>query len=239
MSWTNVKLIYCRELRDQLRDRRTLFTIVVLPLLLYPILAMLAFQVQQFRKEYPSKVLVVGAEGLPAQPPLFQDGHFAAAICPERECPLLELELSEAVARGATDQDVAATATADLRAGRWDAVVYFPREFSRRLAVAQAAHAHSTETSLPQPEIFLSTASDKSQVAHTRVTNVLSRWRDEMIAGNLKKNNLPVTAVAPFDLANTDVAEPVQARAAIWSKVLPFVLLVWALTGAFYPAVDL
>ena len=239
MSWTNVKLIYCRELRDQMRDRRTLFTIVVLPLLLYPVLAMLVFQVQQFRKEYPSRVLVVGAEGLPAQPPLLQDGHFAAAICPERECQLLELELSEVVVPSATDQDMAATATTDLRAGRWDAVVYFPREFSHRLAVAQAAHGHSTETSLPQPEIFLSTASDKSQVAHTRVTTVLSRWRDEMIAGNLKKNNLPVTAVAPFDVANTDVAEPVQARAAIWSKVLPFVLLVWALTGAFYPAVDL
>ena len=70
MSWTNVKLIYCRELRDQMRDRRTLFTIVVLPLLLYPILAMLVFQVQQFRKEYPSKILVVGAEALPAEPPL-------------------------------------------------------------------------------------------------------------------------------------------------------------------------
>ena len=38
MSWTNVKLIYCRELRDQLRDRRTLFMIAVLPLVLYPLL---------------------------------------------------------------------------------------------------------------------------------------------------------------------------------------------------------
>ena len=36
-----------------------------------------------------------------------------------------------------------------------------------------------------------------------------------------------------------DVAEPTRAQAAIWSKLLPFVLLVWALTGAFYPAVDL
>src|ERR1700704_1399760 len=106
MSWTNVKLIYCRELRDQLRDRRTLFTIVVLPLLLYPILAMLVFQVQQFRKEYPSKILVVGAEELPASPLLLENGHFAANVCPERERRLLEMELSEAVARGATDEEV-------------------------------------------------------------------------------------------------------------------------------------
>ncbi|MBC7856573.1 MAG: CPBP family intramembrane metalloprotease [Pirellulaceae bacterium] len=239
MSWTNVKLIYCRELRDQMRDRRTLFTIFVLPLLLYPILAMLAFQMQQFRKEYPSKILVVGAEGLPPQPLLFEDGHFALSVCPEKECLLLEMELSEAVAQGATDDEVAATATAELRAGKWDAVVHFPREFSRRLAAAQATDSDVTKNPLPQPEIFLSTASDKSQVAHTRVTAVIGRWRDAIIAGNLKQNNLPVTAIAPFNLANTDVAEPVQARAALWAKVLPFVLLVWALTGAFYPAVDL
>jgi len=27
MNWSNVKLIFLREVRDQLRDRRTLFTI--------------------------------------------------------------------------------------------------------------------------------------------------------------------------------------------------------------------
>src|ERR1700741_435718 len=32
---------------------------------------------------------------------------------------------------------------------------------------------------------------------------------------------------------------PTQRSAAMWSKILPFVLLIWALTGAFYPAVDL
>lgn len=239
MSWTNVKLIYCRELRDQMRDRRTLFTIVVLPLLLYPILAMLVFQVQQFRKESASKVLVIGAEGLPPQPLLLENGHFSPAVCSESESQLLELKLDELGVQGRSNEEVAATATAAVRDGKFDAVVYFPREFSRRLEEAHENSNNFSESALPQPEIFISTASDKSQVAHTRVTSVLGRWRDAMIAGNLKQKNLPVTAIAPFDLANTDVAEPVQARAAIWSKVLPFVLLVWALTGAFYPAVDL
>ena len=57
MSWTNVKLIFLRELRDQLRDRRTLFTILVLPLLLYPLMGMSVFQVQQFLKEHASKAI--------------------------------------------------------------------------------------------------------------------------------------------------------------------------------------
>src|SRR4051812_40725393 len=239
MSWTNVKLIYCRELRDQMRDRRTLFTIFVLPLLLYPILAMLVFQVQQFRKEHPSKILVVGGEGLPSTPQLFADGHFAAALCSEKESQLLKVAVSHALSRGASEQEIEASATADWGAGQFDEVVSFPREFSRRPADAQAASPETTSSKLPQPAIFLSSASDKSQIARERVGAILGRWRDAIIAENLKQNHLPVTAAAPFDLASTDVAEPVRARAAIWSKLLPFVLLVWALTGAFYPAVDL
>ena len=44
MNWRNIRLIYAREIRDQLRDRRTLFMIAVLPLLLYPLLGMSVFQ---------------------------------------------------------------------------------------------------------------------------------------------------------------------------------------------------
>ena len=38
MSFANVRLIFARELRDQLRDRRTLFVIAVLPMLLREVL---------------------------------------------------------------------------------------------------------------------------------------------------------------------------------------------------------
>ena len=40
MNWKNVRLIFMRELRDQLRDRRTLFMITILPVLLYPMLGL-------------------------------------------------------------------------------------------------------------------------------------------------------------------------------------------------------
>ena len=38
MSWSNLFVIFRREVLDQLRDRRTLFMIFVFPILLYPIL---------------------------------------------------------------------------------------------------------------------------------------------------------------------------------------------------------
>ena len=38
MNWSRVGLIFGKEVRDQVRDRRTLFMVFVLPILLYPIL---------------------------------------------------------------------------------------------------------------------------------------------------------------------------------------------------------
>src|SRR5215213_1602395 len=79
MQFRNVKLIYLREMRDQLRDRRTLFLIAVLPLLLYPLLGTSFFQLSQFLQHHDAKVLVVGAEQLEDiawAPPLVEDSHF-------------------------------------------------------------------------------------------------------------------------------------------------------------------
>ena len=53
------------------------------------------------------------------------------------------------------------------------------------------------------------------------------------------ESNIPIAATQPFTVVNTDVAAEGSRQAAVWSKILPFIVLVWALTGAFYPAIDL
>ena len=58
MNWNNVKLIFSREVRDQLRDRRTLFMIFVLPLLMYPLLGTSILQISQFLRAQPTRVLL-------------------------------------------------------------------------------------------------------------------------------------------------------------------------------------
>src|SRR6185312_3951881 len=70
MRWSNVLLIFRREVRDQLRDRRTLFMIFVLPILLYPILGIGLSQLATAFEQKPRRVIVIGAESLPKSPPL-------------------------------------------------------------------------------------------------------------------------------------------------------------------------
>ena len=73
MNWSHVKLIFHREVRDQLRDRRTMFTICILPLLLYPLMGMVMMQVAQFHREQHVTIGVIGYENWPADSPLITE----------------------------------------------------------------------------------------------------------------------------------------------------------------------
>src|SRR4029077_7533782 len=70
VRWSNVFVIFRREVRDQIRDRRTLFMIFVLPILLYPILGIGVVKFASALEQKPRLVVVVGAEFLPPAPAL-------------------------------------------------------------------------------------------------------------------------------------------------------------------------
>ena len=83
LNWRNVSLILHREVRDQLRDRRTLFMVAVLPLLLYPALGLGMMQLTVLFREQPRTVVVLGADNLPQVPALVEHDRFAVGWFPE------------------------------------------------------------------------------------------------------------------------------------------------------------
>lgn len=78
MNWKNIKLIFLREVRDQLRDRRTLFMVAVLPLLLYPALVIGIAQMKSALVEQVRNVVVVGVDEIPS-PNLIQENRFVSS----------------------------------------------------------------------------------------------------------------------------------------------------------------
>ncbi|RIK81445.1 MAG: CPBP family intramembrane metalloprotease domain-containing protein [Planctomycetota bacterium] len=270
MQWKNVSLIYHREMRDQLRDRRTLFLIAVLPLLLYPLLGTSFFQLTQFLRDHTAKVLVVGGRqlhGVDWLPKLLDDGRFDAALFERpdqrdslelvsaRDFPALEQDLRKGKrlrTEGAADGQLPETETDEaafdnaarqlLDSGQVEAVLVFPTGFKERLREVRRAlleRQAGDAADLPEPIILFNSANDKSQLTQLRVEQVLRRWRSDVTEVNLTASDVPVEATSPFELRPRDMAEAEQRQAAVWSKILPFFVFIWALTGAFYPAVDL
>jgi sodium transport system permease protein len=247
MKLSNVKLIFLREVRDQLRDRRTLFMIFVLPLLLYPLLGMSFFQVVQFMHEHPARVQIIGLKPIDDLPALVEGDRIAEGWLggPMKDNPIA-VELAEQPS-DKTGDEIATEAKEAIRSEKFQTVVYFPADFGDQLeALRKQMVDRDTGKSqggavpaIPQPVVYFSGADEKSQFTHSRVEAALRRWTDAIGQKLLKDSNLPSVAAHPFEMQQSDVAELAQRQAVVWSKILPFVLLIWALTGAFYPAIDL
>jgi sodium transport system permease protein len=237
MNWRNVRLIFAREIRDQLRDRRTLFMIVVLPLLLYPLVGMSLFQVINFMQEHAAKVLVIGGEQLSTDPPLIVKGEFNSKLFASLKAEkLIDMDsfshlAPEAPAESPADrlQRQILGGEAELDLGDYEVAVYFPPDFAEKMAAGED----------PSPLVFHNTSQKKSQTANRRMMSVLIRWKQLLVEEKLLANNLPVTTTRPFVIEQRDVASEEHRGSAVWSILLPIVLIIWALTGAFYPAVDL
>ncbi len=239
MNWSNVRLIFLREVRDQLRDRRTLFTIAVLPVLLYPLLGMTFLQVAQFMHEQPTRVLLMGAEHLPGRPPLVVSDHFAAEICGPADAALLKLEIDRERPASLSVEDLRARAKEVLESRQFAAVVYIPPDFAQQVEqFGERRKELAAIGTLGGPQLVYNAASDKSRVAYARVQRVLANWRRAFVRDYLKQHDLPANVVDPFSIQQVDVSVATRRQAALWSKILPFVVFIWALTGAFYPAVD-
>lgn len=249
MNWHNVWLIWARETRDQLRDRRMLFMICVLPILLYPLLGTSFMQLAQFMKKHESTVWIVGAEQLrdtPDLPALIENGRFAEDLFGSpHEAQLLHVE--EHSVEGESEDDVITEARRELLAGKIDAVVYFPDGFAEKLAGIhrllrnrEPSDAEPTEPVVdPQPIVLYHSPRDSSPMAQIRVDRAIDRWQAKIVERNLQESHVPINITQPFELESIDVAGREQKQAALYSKLLPFIVFLWALTGAFYPAVDL
>jgi sodium transport system permease protein len=135
MTFANVKLIVAREIRDQLRDRRTLFVIVVLPILVYPLLGMSFLQVSQFLQQQSLRVLVMGAADLHDLPPLLENNQFAESLFTDpKQAKLLEVDTSEKPQPAQTkDSDPRAEARQKVASGKYDVILYFPADFRQQL----------------------------------------------------------------------------------------------------------
>jgi sodium transport system permease protein len=265
MNWHNVRLIYAREIRDQLRDRRTLFMIAVLPLLLYPLLGMSVFQLSQFLRTSEPHVVIVGSEQITDQnglPALFKEGRFAPDLFDDpTDAERFVLDF-EGPRNGAAEGSEGPTNVAQLdrtqrrlETGEVDVALYFPADFGRRLRELHSAVESSGQPAdgrsqasgrlapnvndIPQPEILYNSAREKSRVAHSQVEQLLDTWKSQIVRENLLASRVPANIARPFELRPRDVAGRPEQQARVWSKILPFVLFIWALTGAFYPAVDL
>lgn len=256
MNWTNVKRIFNREIRDQLRDRRTLFTTLILPLMMYPILGLLMLQIAQFVSETSSKVHVIGKDAIADLPVLFDNKKFTDGHAPEAG-KLLDLDFFEGSEQSTSEVYDHAKKLVD--SDEFDAVIVFPADLQQYILALRTevefrenegsvvedsqlddSALKSGEIVLPQgPQIVFNSVDDRSKIARKRITQVLESWQLSIKQTLFQAANIPLKIADPVAIVDRDTAPEESRTAALWASIIPMLLLMWTLSGAFYPAVDL
>jgi sodium transport system permease protein len=228
VRWSNLLVIFLHEVRDQIRDRRTLFMIFVLPILLYPMLGIGLVQFAAALEQKPRLVVVVGAEFLENSPPLLNPagGGFNPSFfdSPGEAEKLLASRESATGPWGDPRRCEQA-----IRSGHAAAVMIVPPDLPQQLL-------REKEIDIP---IKYNSVDEPSQITYLRLKEVLSRWRKSIVAGRLRRDQKTESYTEPIQVRAEDVATASEVGGSMWSRLFPFLLVMMSLTGAFYPAIDL
>jgi len=236
MRWRVVRIIWFREVRDQLRDRRTLFMLLVLPVILYPLLGVSANYFIFLFTEKPVVVGIAGLEQLQTAhdlggkplPPLVDGERFAAYLFAESaDRDLIHVRTGDR-----------ASLQADLQQGRLDALVTFEPEWVQSLVAGQTPVfrlALRGQESVQSKETVIETSDDRGQKAYAQVLPVLRAWRQEIVRQRMQALGAPSPQYAePFRIPTLGLKSEFA-----FGRIFPFLIVMMSLTGALYPAIDL
>lgn len=289
MSWKNIRLIFLREVRDQLRDRRTLFMITILPVLLYPMLGLGLVEMMLTFSEQRRTVVVLNADELPDDPAFLTEagidsrwlgtggnGTPITVITDLEELPnsqpassprqvrrraklltqarILAEHVQRATAGNTAEQNeqtpdeavrqLESNLSSLFNGSGIEVLMLVPEGYTDIVRSVQRniddTAGESPETSdTPGLIVVRNGADDKSVAAFSVVQSALRSWESHLRKSIFHEASLPESLQYPAHLEWVEVAHGEQVAANVWSKLFPAMLVIMALTGAFYPAIDL
>ena len=209
MNWQHIITIYLKELRDSLRDRRTLISVIVIPTFVMPTLffgvgKIATGIVTKAREEIPH-VMILGGEDSPG---VVAELKAAKKLRIVTLAPDWKLQISEKKVRAAVQ--IPPGFEAGLKAGAADPVIFYNYEGEL-----------------------------KSGFAVGELEKFFRELRDRTVTARLQERSLPATLVKPFDFKRENVAPPEKVGGNLLGGIVPYIIIILCFTGAMYPAMDL
>ena len=209
MNGRNIFTVYCKELRDSLRDRRTLISTIVIPTVLIPLLTFVFGSVAskvmtRAREEIPS-VVVLGGEDSPGVVAQLRASKKFRVVAAGEDW---KQQIADKKIRAAVN--LPAGFEAGLKDGATSAVTiyHFQGELKSALGVGEL-------------ETFL------------------RELRDRTVVSRLAERSLPATLVKPFEFKRENVAPPEKVGGNGVGGFVPYLIIIICFSGAMYPAIDL
>ncbi len=209
MKLRNIWIVYRKELRDSLRDRRTLIAMVVVPIIIMPllvigVLGLVSKIVGEAQKEVPIVMILGGSDS----PKTISDLRNLKEITFQEGTPDYIQQISDKKVRAAVE---------------------IPPGFD-------AALARGDQTTV---RIYDYEGDLKSGFAAEKLQKFFNDLTSQIVQERLAGKNLPATLIKPFEVKTQNVAPPEKVSGAVLGGFIPYFIIILSLTGAMYPAIDL
>jgi sodium transport system permease protein len=206
---SNILTVFRKELRDLLRDRRTIMSMIVVPLLLMPGLMLttlsVANKVINRARSTPPTVVIVGGQDSPKT---------RAALAANRRIRVVDA--SPDWKQRITDKKIRAA-------------VEIPANFDAALETGEPV----------QVTIYNYEGEMRSSFAVGELRRFFTDYREQLVSSRLAARGLPASLVRPFDISTRNVAPPEKVGGNAFGGMVPYFFLLLSFTGAMYPAMDL
>jgi sodium transport system permease protein len=210
MSARNIGIVYRKELTEALRDRRTLITMFVVPLVLFPLLsvgfgAVITAVIGKAKEESP-KIMIKGGEDSPA---------VVAGLKKVEKIQIVPLDPDWK--NKIINKEV-------------PVVIEIPAGFEQNLAdqKEQTVTIDDYEGDL------------KSEIAKDKIEKYFHDYRDTVVKERLAARSIPATVLKPFELKQQNVAPPEKSGGALFfGGFIAYIVVFLCLNGGMHPAMDL
>lgn len=215
MNWNNIVTVYLKELRDSLRDRRTLLSTIIIPTLVMPLMFFVMGKVMstvmtKAKEETPSVMILGGTDS----PELL--AQLKAARDPDRDRPLFQIVPGTDYKQLIADKKVRAA-------------IEIPEGFE---AAIRAGESRTVKIYYFEGEI-------KSGIGSGAVEKFFTNYRQKFVEARLAERGLPNTLIRPFEVKRENVAPPEKVGGNLFGGFVPYIIIILCFTGAMYPGIDL
>lgn len=204
--------IFRKELIDTLRDRRTIITMVLVPLMLFPVIMTVMTRIQTSQmKKAQEEVLKVG---------LVTYGNaeeFKNMLLNRDDVKILE-DIHPDSARALIQQD------------SLDGAFIFSKKFDQRVAELASGRLKF---------YYKSTEDEKEDITKRRMRDLVDEFEKKLVSVRFKKLHLDEKIVEPLKLAEINVASKKERIGKMIGGFLPYIFVIFCFTGSMYPAIDL
>jgi ABC-type Na+ efflux pump, permease component len=209
MNLRTIFIVFLKELRETLRDRRSIIAMFVVPTVVIPAVtfgfALTSVKlVKKARQEIPT-VMVLGGEDSPRIRAVLEKQKTFRVLPPGDD---FAEQISQKKLRAALEIPP-----------------HFDAALDRGERVAVTIYSHDGEM--------------RSSFAVEAVERVLRSHRDNIVRQRLAEHGLAPEALRPFDTKRENVAPPEKVGGNVFGGFIPYLFIILCFTGAMYPAIDL